>query len=697
MVLQRSPPQSPPKVRPPTAFLAAVTRKQSEIEELLQDIPNNLPRIKTLFTEYLSKIENLQTECSDNPAFQTWLIPHLERISSFRVRVENCIHPIPRLTLQSDENISVASVSIGSSRTSNVSSARLKLAQKKAEVIAEREHLSENAELSKAQLRAEVEYKEKLLQIEAERRAADNKKLENTLIAWETELSKIENSDAQSVQNMYQNKTPSEVYISTPISQTSEPMSQPTYVTSNREASILHNVVGTTPSLAPIHDFMPINFIGNLPRTKSYPSTQPIVYRTPFKEYEHETKTAMESTVRVSSYVPIIQSSREQKFNPVISRAPHYFTPNYGQSTLYQPPQVSQAYSNQGDSVFNEKLLNILERQNEISLAVARGQESSTLPKREISIFDGTDLTKFRPFIISFERVIEAKCSNSADKLVYLEQYTAGKPQNLVKSCQHYNPVFGFERAKELLSSEYGNQFKIANAYINKIEKWPEVKNEDKEALQDLSIFLLDCSNYLDNMSMSNQLQNPRQIMSIVAKLPIKMRERWRRKVFSIQSVAAVTFQHLVEFVDEEVRILNQPLFGTIYEDSKPVIKRQVLTTSSKEDNKDSGSTKKVCLYCDKLNHYMASCRNFKALSTSQKSNVLKEKGLCFGCFGDNHFRKDCKKPLKCFKCEQQHPTILHDFYSEKPIREQSENPGNVPSQAGLGCSSTNSASRSLE
>ena len=149
---------SPIAGRPPTGHLAAVTRKQNEIIELLQDIPNNMAIIKGLFTQYLTKVENLHAACEENSSFITWLEPHLQSINKFRLEVENIINPVVTVSRSLKSNSAVTS---RSSASSKISSVKLKLAEKKAQLSAERATLKENAELEKAKLRAEAEYKEK--------------------------------------------------------------------------------------------------------------------------------------------------------------------------------------------------------------------------------------------------------------------------------------------------------------------------------------------------------------------------------------------------------------------------------------------------------------------------------------------------------------------------------------------------------
>ena len=78
----------------------------------------------------------------------------------------------------------------------------------------------------------------------------------------------------------------------------------------------------------------------------------------------------------------------------------------------------------------------------------------------------------------------------------------------------------------------------------------PDIKNDDKEALSDLSMVLLEAHHYFDNVSLNNQLNSPTEIMAIVRKLPFKMRERWRKLSNDlIAQNGSVGFSNLVDFI----------------------------------------------------------------------------------------------------------------------------------------------------
>lgn len=314
----------------------------------------------------------------------------------------------------------------------------------------------------------------------------------------------------------------------------------------------------------------------------------------------------------------------------------------------------------------NNGLLKILESQNEISLAMTKCQQKSMLPKKEIRSFDGSDLTLFKTFLLNFERVIEVKCSDDCEKLGYLEQYTSGRAGELVRTCCHYDPAVGFAKAKELLIKEYGNEFKISNAYIEKLDNWPKIASEDMNALHELSIFLLNCHHYLENMSLRNQLQSPKELWNIVQKLPYMMRDRWRRKTHNvIGKNESVTFKHLVDFVQEETSVLKQPLFGNICDDNKKSLnptKKSFSTEVSIANYSESsdGKVSRYCQYCKKDNHFITSCTFFKNLPAEEKSSFVKKARLCFGCLHKDHMSNNCTNRNTCDVCGRSHPTVLH-------------------------------------
>lgn len=171
-------------------------------------------------------------------------------------------------------------------------------------------------------------------------------------------------------------------------------------------------------------------------------------------------------------------------------------------------------------------IYNIMQRQNEITVALVPQQRSLSLPARDIPIFDGNPL-EYRALIRAFEDGMKDKASK-ADCLYFLEQFTRGQLRELVRSCQRMFPDRGYALAKKLLHEHFGNEFKVAAAYTKKALAWPAVKSEDVKALQAYSWFLRGCCSVMEELVYMQELDTPTTMRTVMSKLPYKLRERWK-------------------------------------------------------------------------------------------------------------------------------------------------------------------------
>lgn len=309
-------------------------------------------------------------------------------------------------------------------------------------------------------------------------------------------------------------------------------------------------------------------------------------------------------------------------------------------------------------------------QQNEIMKGFALQQRKSTLPHPRVPVFEGNP-TEYNNFIRAFENIIEAKVTNSSERLYYLEQFTAGQARELVKSCHHMAPVRGYQEARALLKRNYGNEHKIATAYMNKVLKWPELKPEDNVNLHKFSILLVCCKNVMDGNEFMTKFDNPENIHQIVQKLPFSMRCRWRRCVDEITEInrRLVAFRDLADFVEKEARIATHPVFGNISTAKSPGDRQKSVRP------KPGGSSfgihaegyRKSCEYCNKIgrgkvNHTIEHCQMLKSKPYKDRIDFLKGLQLCFGCLREGHLAKFCTARLSCkaTNCFKKHPTVLH-------------------------------------
>ena len=121
------------------------------------------------------------------------------------------------------------------------------------------------------------------------------------------------------------------------------------------------------------------------------------------------------------------------------------------------------------------------------------------------------------------------------------------------------------------MKKKFGDDYRIVTAYENKALNWPEVNSEDSAALDRFSIFLMRCKNAVGCGKYLTKLEQPDTIPKLVMKLPFNLRKTWRRSVDHIMETErrSVKFSDLAEFVDNEARVIANPVFGKITEDAK--------------------------------------------------------------------------------------------------------------------------------
>lgn len=124
----------------------------------------------------------------------------------------------------------------------------------------------------------------------------------------------------------------------------------------------------------------------------------------------------------------------------------------------------------------------------------------------------------------------------------------------------------------QLLEKHFGDEMKIAYAYLDKALNWTAIKTDDGKALQAYSLYLRKCHNAMQDLEYMDDLDVTSTLKLIVSKLPYKLRERWRSRAyeeFHKRNIRA-KFRHIVEFLENQSNILLHPAFGDI-KDPTPV------------------------------------------------------------------------------------------------------------------------------
>ena len=304
------------------------------------------------------------------------------------------------------------------------------------------------------------------------------------------------------------------------------------------------------------------------------------------------------------------------------------------------------------------------------------------LPALDLTVFKG-DSAKYKPFMKAFEANIVRNVDSEAEKLLYLLKYTKGKPHDIVQTCVHLPEEQSYSQAVKLLNRRYDNQIYTVKRLVDQMLNLPVLRADDAEGLDDLSIFLRGCLNALETQSHGLSSVDPKTICKLLEKMPYRMVERWRRLADDIEREGRrqANFRDLVEYIEKEARIAMNPSYGRHALGTEGKLARPKSHEAKKMDAPASkkavvgrtlaGSVQPMeaaanCLVCEGT-HKTESCRKLQQKTPQQRTELVKEKGLCFACLQHGHRSRFCKERRTCERCGKGHPTVLHFDKPENP------------------------------
>ena len=152
-------------------------------------------------------------------------------------------------------------------------------------------------------------------------------------------------------------------------------------------------------------------------------------------------------------------------------------------------PQVKIAGLNSSQVVLQE-MIKLRGKQTELSFLNAEQQKISSLPVQEPPMFNG-NFFDYPSFIRAFETIIEARVSDDKGRLYFLNKYTSGKANDIIKGFVTLNSSKSYQRAKKLLGQRFGDPHRVSDAYKTRLRKWPQISDGHSSDLLALSDFLM--------------------------------------------------------------------------------------------------------------------------------------------------------------------------------------------------------------
>ncbi|KAJ8333475.1 hypothetical protein SKAU_G00414830 [Synaphobranchus kaupii] len=309
------------------------------------------------------------------------------------------------------------------------------------------------------------------------------------------------------------------------------------------------------------------------------------------------------------------------------------------------------------------------------------------LPTPEPSVFSG-DALNFLEWSTSFKALIERRCTNTADKLFYLQKYISGEARSVLEGSFFRNDDEAYDQAWETLNTRYGHPFVIQRAFRDKLNNWPKISSRESIKLRQYSDFLTTCSNALPHVKGLQVLNDCEENKKMLQKLPDWVTSRWNRHVTRQlkQTEDYPSFKEFADFIAQEAEIACNPMtYATAPEKSQSTTGVKTYNAAEGSSKESFGSNPVKCMYCEE-SHSIHKCQKLLGQPVENKKRFIIDNKLCFGCLRRGHNSKDCKKKATCGICKKYHPTPLHE---DRPPAEktsahamQAEEANRSPTQA---------------
>ena len=298
---------------------------------------------------------------------------------------------------------------------------------------------------------------------------------------------------------------------------------------------------------------------------------------------------------------------------------------------------------------------------NELTVAEAlfRLEASRDVPSLELGKFSGDPLS-YVNFIDSFRiHVHEKRHLSDNVRMMQLKMHLTGNAEKCISGLGSAGLMY--PSALKLLKEQFGQPSVIARAWIDSLIKGEKLDMGDRNGLRELSIDLVNCCATLHRLSYFSDANSSECQRNLVGRLPDKMIHEWKGEAVRIRDRGKTPqLGDISEFIRKRVRAQFDPDFGDLAisnhgNKSKQGVKRErgLHATSEKKPVK--------CFICE-LPHRVSECPTFVDSPVAERTDIAKEKKLCYGCLRKGHMFKECNAKKACGKngCEKKHHPLLH-------------------------------------
>ena len=175
------------------------------------------------------------------------------------------------------------------------------------------------------------------------------------------------------------------------------------------------------------------------------------------------------------------------------------------------------------------------------------------LPVLEPGVFNGKDPLSFPIWQMAFEGMINYRAMTAADKLNLLNRYVDGEAKLAIRGFLLLPPPEAFRKAYAVLVRRYGDNFRLAKAFRDRLKSWVRVGETDAAGLRNFVDFLTQCESAKNSLHALKILDDEFENAEMCKKLPAWLSRKWTRRVAAHREATGEypPFKEFVEFITQ--------------------------------------------------------------------------------------------------------------------------------------------------
>lgn len=245
---------------------------------------------------------------------------------------------------------------------------------------------------------------------------------------------------------------------------------------------------------------------------------------------------------------------------------------------------------------------------------------------------------------------------SNSENLVRLQRCIKGKALEYVRSRLLVPELV--PKVIDTLEMLYGRPSILINSLINKARTIPPPVLERLETIIDYGMAIQNLFDHLKAMDQTVHLRNPTLMAELESKLPSEIKLEWARYK---RQHAPSSLETLHEFMKEHVEAACELTHTGIEEHSSHFQNEPPNSEFELEPRSVAVNQVKSCIICNRQDHDVEECAQFRSYDVSRRWRLIGELKLCRCCLG-RHASRVCRNANECGvdNCKLIHNPLLH-------------------------------------